>query len=88
VGLIALHVSGRSEMLAAFLDSLGVPHQQGVIEETPEPALVTEDKVSHAADALVTRFPREQVVLYFLTLVVLEPEAWAGLKGWLARQPR
>jgi hypothetical protein len=86
-GLIALHVRDRSAMLGAFLDSLGVPHEQGVIGELAEPLAPSQDQLARAADDLAARYPRDQVVLYFLTLLALEPEPWGGLAAWLARQP-
>jgi len=85
-GLIALHVTDRGEMLGAFLDSLGVPHEQGVIDELPQGFAPDEATLGRAADELAARFPREQVTVYFLTLLVLEPQVWSGLAAWLGRQ--
>jgi hypothetical protein len=81
--LIALHVHDRSAMLAAFLDSVGVPHTDGVIGELPASLTVSQDALERAADELAGRFPREDVTLYFLTLIVLEPELWGGLAAWI-----
>ena len=46
----------------------------------------SEAELHKAADDLAARFPRAEVMLYFLTLLVLEPELWGGLAGWLERQ--
>ena len=85
-GLIALHINERSEMLSAFLDSLGIPHEKGLITDGPEKLAASEAELHTAADDLAARFPRAEVLLYFLTLLVLEPELWGGLAGWLERQ--
>ena len=84
--LIALHVQDRAGMLAAFLDAVAVPHRDGLITDAVESLPVTEEQLLRAADDLATRFPREQVTLYFLTLLVLDPALWGGLAGWLTRQ--
>ena len=84
--LIALHVQDRSAMLAAFLDAVGIPHQNGLITESVESLPVGQAELLRAADAVAARFPREQVTLYFLTLLVLDPALWGGLKAWLEEQ--
>jgi hypothetical protein len=83
--LIALHVQDRSAMLAAFLDSLGVAHTNGVITDSLDELPVEPDQLARAADDLAARFPRDQVTLYFLTLLVLDPKLWGGLADWLSR---
>lgn len=83
--LIALHVEDRRPMLGAFLDAVGVPHTDGVIADLPDALAVDQATLFRAADDLAARFPREEVLLYFLTLVVLEPQFWGGLKAWLVR---
>ena len=83
--LIALHVEDRRPMLGAFLDAVGVPHTDGVIADLPDSLGADQTTLFRAADDLAARFPRDEVLLYFLTLVVLEPQFWAGLKGWLER---
>lgn len=84
--LIALHVQDRAGMLAAFLDAVGIPHKDGLITDTLEALPVAQEKLLRAADDLAARFPREQVSLYFLTLLVLDPALWGGLAAWLIRQ--
>lgn len=83
--LIALHVEDRRPMLGAFLDAVGVAHTDGVIADLPDALGADQATLFRAADDLAARFPREEVLLYFLTLVVLEPQFWGGLKPWLER---
>jgi hypothetical protein len=76
--LVAYHLQHQRPMMAAFLDSLGIAHENGLIaEETvakPDAA-----KLTAAAEELATRFPPDQVSLYFATLVSQDPETWGGL---------
>ena len=76
--LVNYHLAHQRPMMAAFLDSLGISHEEGLIsEETvpkPEPATL-----AAAATELASRFPREDVTLYFSTLVSQDPETWGGL---------
>ena len=65
-------------MLGAFLDALGIAHDNGVLnaEEVKPPA---SEKLQEAAAALQAQFPKDDVELYFLTLLVQDPETWGGL---------
>jgi hypothetical protein len=74
-------------MMSAFLDALGIPHDEGLIEEdatTPDAG-----KLASASAALLEQFPAEDVRLYFATLLSQDPDTWAGLaaqpvlKEWL-----
>lgn len=76
--LVAYHLERRRPMMAAFLDALGVAHDNGLITEEkvekPEPA-----KVVAAAQELTSKFPAEDVSLYFATLISQDPETWEPL---------
>lgn len=76
--LVAYHLEHQRPMMSAFLDSLGIAHEHGLIaEETvakPDPG-----KLTAAAEDLATKFPADQVSLYFATLVSQDPETWGGL---------
>ncbi|HJP56297.1 MAG TPA: hypothetical protein VJ847_04635 [Gemmatimonadales bacterium] len=85
--LIALHVQDRAAMLGAFLDSLGIAHTNGLITDTLDELPAGQDRLLAAADDLASRFPADQVTLYFLTLLVLDPKLWGGLAGWLSGSP-
>ncbi len=82
--LIALHVEDRAAMLGGFLDSLGIPHTNGLITDTIEELPVDDARLARAADDLAARFPADEVTLYFLTLMVLDPKLWGRLAGWLS----
>ena len=76
--LVNYHLERQRPMMAAFLDLLGIQHENGLIsDETvakPDPA-----KVQNAAKDLSTKFPPEDVSLYLSTLVSQDPETWEAL---------
>ena len=76
--LVAYHLERQRAMMGAFLDLLGIPHENGLINDEnvdkPDPA-----KVKTAANDLATKFPPEDVTLYFATLVSQDPETWEAL---------
>ena len=76
-------------MMASFLDSLGIPNDQGRIDsESTEVPPQDEAKVAAAASALAGKFPPDEVVTYFLTLLLQDASVWKGLAGWMEEQVR
>ena len=84
--LIAYHLEAQRPMMGAFLDALGIAHENGVIQEDdvkPDAA-----KLAPAVDAIEKGFPAEDVALYLNVLVCQDPGTWGGLrpivdaKGW------
>ena len=76
--LINYHLERHRPMMGAFLDSLGITHENGVIsdEAVSKP---DEGKLERAAAALATKFPPDDVSLYFATLVSQDPDTWGAL---------
>ena len=70
-------------MLIRFLDELGIPHENGALDETPldepEPA-----RLDAAIDTLVAEFPRVDVLLYLRTFAAHESAPWPRLAERLA----
>jgi hypothetical protein len=82
--LVDLHLGTRRSMMAAFLDSVGVPHDGGRIDtEASGPIEVSPEKLRAAADDLARAYPVDDVVTYFLTLLLQDAETWRGAIGWL-----
>jgi hypothetical protein len=82
--LVDLHLGTRRPMMAAFLDAVGVPHENGRIDtEASGPIEVSPETLSAAADELARQFPPDEVVTYFLTLLLQDAETWGGAIGWL-----
>jgi len=76
--LVNYHLERQRPMMGAFLDLLGIAHENGLIndENTVKPDAA---KVKEAAKALGEKFPEEDVSLYFATLVSQDPETWDAL---------
>src|SRR5438552_17568074 len=79
--LVSHHIANKRAMMAAFLDALGVTHDNGMIAE--EAVIPQEpDKIHAAVKAIAASFPAEDVALYLSTLVWQDPETWAALAGF------
>ena len=76
--LVNYYLERQRPMMGAFLDLLGIAHDNGLISdenlEKPDAA-----KVLQAAKDLATKFPAEDVSLYLATLVSQDPETWEPL---------
>lgn len=79
--LIALHLANRRPLLGAFLDALGLPHEDGLLKEEADalPA-PTPDAVAGAAKGLLGSFSEHEVETYLNTLWLQDSERWAGLE--------
>lgn len=76
--LINYHLAHQRPMMAAFLDQLGVAHENGLItnEQIAKP---DREKLSAAAAHLASTHPADDVSLYFSTLVSQDPDTWGDL---------
>ncbi len=82
--LVLYHLSAQRPLMGAFLDALGIVHENGLIEEDevqPDPA-----KLPAAVAALEGQFPADDVGLYLRTLLSQDPETWSGLREVLPRE--
>lgn len=77
--LMALHLEQRSELLGAFLDALGIPHESGLIDEAHDVEAPTPEAIASAAVTLFERFPAVEVETYLASLVAMDAETWAGV---------
>jgi hypothetical protein len=84
--LIAYHLDAQRPMMGAFLDALGITHENGVIQE--DDVKPDETKLAPAVDAIEKAYPPEDVSLYVNVLLCQDPGTWGGLrpivdaKGW------
>lgn len=77
--LLDLHLEERRPLLASFLDALGIPHRDGLIDEDHRLEPPPVDRLAFAVSGLYDRFPGAEVDLYLASLVVLDPDTWAGV---------
>lgn len=83
--LVVYHLAAQREMMGAFLDALGITHENGLIQDDevkPEP-----DKVRPAVEAIAQKFPADHVSLYLNTLLCQDPDTWGALAEVPQRQP-
>jgi len=80
--LVAYHMASQRPMMRAFLDAIGLEHDDGVItaEEVPVPA---PEKLADGVAALRAAFPEPDVTLYLNTLLSIDGETWAGIEKHL-----
>jgi hypothetical protein len=83
--LVSYHLERQRPMMAAFLDELGVTHENGLIADETVP-VPDADKLSAAAKSLAQKFPVEDVRLYLSTLVSQDPDTWGGLVDELRQE--
>lgn len=78
--MIAYHLEHQRPMMGAFLDLLGIAHDDGLIkdEEPKAPDAATLDK---AVKELSAKYSKADVARYFWALLWQDPETWSGLKG-------
>jgi hypothetical protein len=77
--LVSYHLAQQRPMMGAFLDALGIKHENGLIEDE-EMAAPPADRLQDAARTMAAQFPPEDVALYFSTLIWQDPETWGALQ--------
>ena len=74
------------DMLCDFLDSLGIAHKDGVVDDLP--ATVEDGKLSSAVDTLLSKYPREVVAVYLNAFQEMNEVQWPNLKKLLETDKR
>lgn len=76
--LVAYHLAHQRPMMGAFLDAIGIAHENGMIadEEMKAPPA---DALKKGATAIAGQFPKDDVSLYLSTLLWQDPETWGAL---------
>ena len=78
--LVAYHLEHQRPMMAAFLDALGMEHDDGVIK-AESPAAPDAARLDAAVTTLAAAYPQADVARYFWTLLWQDRETWGGLEG-------
>lgn len=76
--LVAYHLAAQRPLMAAFLDAVGIAHENGVItaDEVAPPGAA---QLATGVEAIRASFPAADVALYLDTLAAIDGETWAGL---------
>ncbi|MDQ3069435.1 MAG: hypothetical protein M3R55_06870 [Acidobacteriota bacterium] len=78
--LVSYHLTHQRPMMGAFLDALGITHEDGLITaENLEP--LARPALAGAAANLTKAFPPADVSLYLNTLLAQDPQTWGELGG-------
>ena len=84
--LLALHLDRRRPLLGRFLDRLGIPQEDGMIDPDYDVEPPDVDRLREAAAGLREEFPAAEVDLYLRSLLAMEPETWSGLAELLGEE--
>ena len=76
--LVSYHLSQQRTMMSAFLDKLGIAHEDGLISDETVTRPDAE-RLRAAAAELGASFPADDVSLYLATLVSQDPDTWSDL---------
>jgi hypothetical protein len=79
--LVLYHLADRRQMMARFLDALGIAHENGLIQE--DSVVPDADRLGPAAAELHREWPADDVRLYLNTLLCQDPATWGGLAAVL-----
>lgn len=82
--LVSYHLEAQRPMMGSFLDALGIAHDDGLIADERLDAPSAE-RLAAAAATLRNAYADEDVTLYFNTLLLQDPDTWAGLRELVAQ---
>jgi hypothetical protein len=85
--LVSYHFEHQRPLMAAFLDALGVAHENGLIGDQ---AVIPQEpeKLQAAVKATAASFPAEELALYLSTLAFQDPETWGRLADLPEARPQ
>ena len=81
--LFHLHMVERRELMVEYLDAVGLPHKEGVLDLPDDAEAPTAEASAGPARELVAKHGREALV-YLGTLVVADAAYWEGMLDVLA----
>jgi hypothetical protein len=77
--LVSLHLGERRPLLRAFLDALGLPHENGVLADETDPGRALSAEEAGKARQALAGFPAAEVEVYLNTLWLQDPDRWKAL---------
>lgn len=79
-------VKTETPMLSDFLDTLGIQHKNGVVEDFPKD--VDTAKLNEAVDKLLEKYPQEKVLVYLNSFSAMNDAPWESLTKRLKEDQR
>ena len=77
--LVIYHLAEQRPMMGAFLDALGIAHDEGLIKDE-SPKAPDAETLDRAVKTLSEAYPKADVARYFWALLWQDSETWGGLK--------
>ena len=77
--LVNYHLERQRPMMAAFLDSVGIAHEDGLITRGKRHQARRATSSRRPPRSWLRKFPPEDVALYLSTLVSQDPDTWGEL---------
>lgn len=78
--LVALHLGDRRPLLGAFLEGVGLAHDEGLMPEDAPTDPIDAEAARRGYDAVRGAFPEEQVWIYLNTLWLQDNARWAVIE--------
>jgi hypothetical protein len=78
--LVSYHLAHQRPMMGAFLDALGIAHEEGLIKDE-SPKAPDAETMDRAVKTLSEKYSKADVARYFWALLWQDPETWGGLRG-------
>jgi len=79
--LVAYHFEARRDLMAAFLDALGVEHEHGMISDEEGITPPAADALRTAIEQVNGSFAEHDVTLYLRTLLAVDGDTWTNLNA-------
>jgi hypothetical protein len=76
----------QTPMLADFMDTLGVPHKDGAVDDLP--ATVEDAKLQAAVEKILAKYPAEEVAVYLNAFYTMNDIRWSNLEAMLKTNAR
>jgi len=76
----------HTALLTDFLDALGLPHKNGVVDDLP--VAMDDTKLRSAVDGVLAKHPSEVVAVYLHAFHEMNETRWPNLKSLLETDPR
>ncbi|MBP7146090.1 MAG: hypothetical protein KBD01_00985 [Acidobacteria bacterium] len=80
--LMSYHLVHQRPLLGAFLEALGIGHEDGVIAEGADIKPPGEQAVGQALEKIRAEYAADDVELYLRTLTMADAETWAAVAGF------
>jgi len=76
----------HTALLTDFLDALGQPHKNGVVDDLP--GTMDDAKLGSAVDTVLAKHPPEVVTVYLHAFYEMNENRWPNLRAMLETDPR